>query len=317
VTVAGRLANQPAMTAPAATPAPLTPPLPDHRGSVARLIALLDVEALELDLFRGQSTNAGWQRVYGGQVVAQALMAASKTVDAARLCHSLHSYFIRPGDPAHPIVYRVERDRDGQSFTTRRVVAIQHGRPIFNLAASFQVAETGLSHADMPPAAPPPEGLKSDGEWALENADRAPEPHRTLWKTRERPIEYRAVDPVDSLAPVAMPPRTQFWARTAAPVSVDEPMARALFAYASDMTLLDTCMLPHAIAWHDPRLQVASLDHAIWFNATPDLNEFVLFDQDSPVASGGRGLNRALVYSRAGALVASVVQEGLIRYRGL
>ena len=288
---------------------------PDHAGSVGRLLALLDVERIEDNLFRGQSTNAGWMRVYGGQVVAQALMAASKTVADGRLCHSLHSYFIRPGDPAHPIVYNVERDRDGQSFTTRRVVAIQKGRPIFNMAASFQAQESGLAHGFAVPDAPAPETLRSDAEWAVINADRTPEPFKTLWTTRERPIEFRAIDPGDAFAPVATPPHARHWCRAAAPVDVSEPFARALFAYASDMTMLDTCLLPHAIAWSDPRLQVASLDHAIWFNATPDLNDWLLFDQDSPVAGGGRGMNRGIVYNRAGAVVANVMQEGLIRYR--
>jgi acyl-CoA thioesterase-2 len=290
-------------------------PLPDHAGAVGRLITLLDVERIEDDLYRGQSTNAGWMRIYGGQIVAQALMAASKTVDDSRLCHSLHCYFIRPGDPTHPVVYRVERDRDGGSFTTRRVVAIQKGRPIFNMAASFQTEEDGLTHAATLPAVIPPEQLKSDAEWAIINAERTPEPFRTIWRTRERPIEFRAVDHVDSFEPVAKPPRAQHWCRAAAPFSVSAPVARALFAYASDMTMLDTAMLPHAIAWTNPRLQVASLDHAIWFNATPDLNDWLLFDQDAPVAGGGRGLNRAIVYARDGRVVANVVQEGLIRYR--
>ncbi len=288
---------------------------PDHAGSVARLLTLLDVERFEDDLFRGQSTNAGWQRVYGGQVVAQALMAASNTVDPSRLCHSLHSYFIRPGDPKHPIVYRVERDRDGQSFTTRRVVAIQHGRPIFNMAASFQVQEPGLTHSFPMPEAPAPETLQSDAEWAQIHADSAPEPFRTLWKTRERPIEFRAVDKMDPFNPVAHPPRTQHWCRAAATVDITPPVARALFAYASDMTMLDTALLPHAIAWSNPQLQVASLDHAIWFNATPNMNDWLLFDQDAPVSGGGRGLNRALVYTRAGEQIATVMQEGLMRYR--
>jgi acyl-CoA thioesterase-2 len=288
----------------------------DPAASVARLLALLDVERIEDDLYRGQSTNAGWVRVYGGQVVAQALMAASKTVDPSRLCHSLHSYFIRPGDPAHPIVYRVERDRDGQSFTTRRVVAIQKGRPIFNLAASFQTQEKGLTHEfAMPADVPPPDTLRSEAEWALINAHRMEEPRRTIALTRDRPIDFRAVDPTDFFEPAAMPPRARHWCKAAAPFDVTEPFARALFAYASDMTMLDTCLLPHAISWSDQRLQVASLDHAIWFNATPDLNDWLLFDQDSPVAGGGRGLNRGTVYNRAGQVVASVVQEGLIRYR--
>jgi acyl-CoA thioesterase-2 len=283
--------------------------------SIDRLLALLDVEDLGDDRFRGQSTNAGWMRVYGGQVVAQALMAASKTVEPGRLCHSLHSYFIRPGDPAEPIVYRVERDRDGASFTTRRIVALQKGRPIFNMAASFQIEEAGLEHGFAMPDAPDPLTLQSEAEWAAIHADSAPEPFRTIWKTRDRPIDFRAVEATDPFHPVAMPPRARHWCRAAAPVDVAPPVARALFAYASDMTMLDTCLLPHAIAWTDKSLQVASLDHAIWFNATPDLNDWLLFDQDSPVAGGGRGLNRGLVYNRTGRLVASVVQEGLIRHR--
>lgn len=283
--------------------------------SVARLLELLDVEPLEADLYRGQSTNAGWSRVYGGQVVAQALMAASKTVRPERLCHSLHSYFLRPGDPAHPIVYRVERDRDGQSFTTRRVIAIQHGRPIFNMAASFQLAEAGLTHAFKPPVVTPPEDLPSEAEVMRRHADKAPEPYRTLWKNRDRPIEFRAVETIDPFKPKSMPPRSHHWCRAAARVNVTAPVARALFAYASDMTMLDTCLLPHAVAWTNPQLQVASLDHAIWFNDTPDLNDWLLFDQDSPVAGGGRGLNRGLVSTRAGKPVASIMQEGLIRFR--
>lgn len=291
------------------------PQNPDPAASIARLLALLDVEPLEADLFRGQSTNAGWQRVYGGQVVAQALMAASKTVRPERLCHSLHSYFLRPGDPAHPIVYRVERDRDGQSFTTRRVIAIQHGRPIFNMAASFQLEEPGLAHSFPAPKVTPPEQLQSEAEWAAENADKAPEPFRTLWKTRDRPIEFRAVEKIDPFKPEAHPPRAHYWCRAAAPVDVTPPIARALFAYASDMTLLDTCLLPHAIAWTNPDLQVASLDHAIWFNDTPDMSDWLLFDQDSPVSGGARGLNRGLVYNRFGRQIATLMQEGLIRYR--
>jgi acyl-CoA thioesterase-2 len=288
---------------------------PDHVGSVGRLLALLDVEQLEADLYRGQSTNAGWMRVYGGQVVAQALMAASKTVEDGRLCHSVHCYFIRPGDPGHPIIYRVERDRDGQSFTTRRVIAIQKGRPIFNMAASFQTQEPGLSHAAALPDAPQPDTLMTEAELTLRNAEKAPEPFRTMWKTRERPIEFRPVLPLDSFNPGKHPPKTQYWCKAAAPVDVPAPMARALFAYASDMTLLDTCLLPHGIAWSNPGLQVASLDHAIWFYDTPDLNDWLLFDQDSPVAGGGRGLNRAVVHAPDGRLVAAIMQEGLIRYR--
>lgn len=287
----------------------------DPAASITRLIDLLDVQPQGDDVFRGQSTNEGWQRVYGGQVVAQALMAASKTVDGGRLCHSLHSYFIRPGDPAHAIDYKVERDRDGASFTTRRIIALQKGRPIFNMAASFQAPEEGLEHATALPDVTPPETLRSDAEWAEINAERIPEPQRTLWRERDRPLEFRPVEYVDPFSPEATLPLAHHWVRAAAPFEAPEPVMRALFAYASDMTMLDTCLLPHAIAWSDKRLQVASLDHAIWFNTTPDLNNWLLFDQDSPVASGGRGLNRGIVYDRTGHVVANVVQEGLIRYR--
>ena len=295
---------------PAVLPAPAA-----AAASIARLQVLLDVEAIEPDLYRGQSTDAGWQRVYGGQVVAQALMAASKSVGDERLCHSLHAYFIRAGDPAHPIDYRVHRDRDGASFTTRRVVALQHGRPIFNMAASFQIEEGGLTHSAAPPDAPPPESLASEAELTARHADTTPEPYRTLWLTRDRPIEFRPVEPLDPFKPQRQAPHALHWCRAAAPVDVGPAVARALLAYASDMTLLDTCLLPHAVAWTDPALQVTSLDHAIWFNTTPDMNVWLLFDQDSPVAGGGRGLNRALVTDRDGRPVASVVQEGLIRYR--
>lgn len=302
-----------------------TPPSPpDPARAVARLLALLDLEEVETDLFRGQSTNEGWMRVYGGQVVAQALMAASRTVPAtgegARLCHSLHSYFIRPGDPASPIVYKVERDRDGASFSTRRVVAIQKGRPIFNMAASFQVAEPGLEHAVSPPAdVPHPETLESDSDWARRNAEHAPEPWRTLWLTRERPLDVRAEGQDDFFAPTRRPPQQRNWIRLAAPISAEQAadpvLQRCLFAYASDMTLLDTCLNPHAISWANPALQSASLDHAIWFNQTPDMNRWHLFDADSPMAGGGRGTNRAIVHDIDGRPVACLMQEGLIRHR--
>lgn len=287
---------------------------PDPADAVARLVALLDVEPLEVDLFRGQSTDPGWTRVYGGQVVAQALMAASKTV-RDRLAHSLHAYFLRPGDPQAPIIYRVERDRDGTSFTTRRVVAIQHGRPIFNLAASFQIAEDGFDHAAPMPKVVGPDGLKNERELFTKRADATPEPWRTLWATRERPIEFRPVESHDPFKPNKTKPLAHHWFRAASTVAADPVLARCLLAYASDMTLLDTCLLPHAVSWSDPALQAASIDHAMWFHATPDLNDWHLFAQDSPRAVGGRGLNRGLVFASNGALIATVAQEGLIRYR--
>ena len=305
------------------TEAPAPIPAPDPQRAVTRLLELLQLEELETDLFRCQSTDEGWIRVYGGQVVAQALMAASQTVPEGRLCHSLHSYFIRPGDPKLPIDYKVERDRDGAGFTTRRVVAIQKGRPIFNMATSFQVPETGFEHAVSPPAdVPHPDTLQSDAEWTRENAHAAPEPWRTMWLGRERPLDTRPVEP-DSLAeffnPKVKPPQQRHWLRLAAPLAADlaaDPvLQRCLFAYASDMTLLDTCLAPHGISWANPALQSASLDHAIWFNATPDMNQWHLFDQDSPMAGGGRGINRAIVHDINGRPVACLMQEGLIRYR--
>ncbi|GGI71156.1 acyl-CoA thioesterase II [Polymorphobacter multimanifer] len=289
---------------------------PDLASSVTRLIELLDIEELDTDLYRGATRDEGWKRVYGGQVVAQALVAASRTVPAERLCHSLHAYFIRAGDPAHPIVYKVERDRDGGSFTTRRVVALQQGKPIFNMAASFQTEEAGLSHASSMPAAPAPETLLNEAELTLRHAEQTPEPYRSMWLARERPIEFKPAVVFDVFNPIAAPPFSQNWCRLAAPLAdIDPALARALFAYASDMTMLDICLQPHAVAWTNPRLQAASLDHAIWFYATPNMNDWLLFDGDSPVAGGGRGLNRALVYGADGTLVAAVQQEGLIRYR--
>ena len=289
--------------------------VPDPAASIARLIALIDVEPLEIDLFRGQSTDAGWHRVYGGQVVAQALMAASKTVDGGRFAHSCHAYFLRPGDPKAPIVYRVERDRDGQSFSSRRVIAVQHGRPIFNMAASFQVAEAGFEHSMPMPVVAAAATLLSEAELQARNAEHTPEPYRTAWALRDRPIEFRPVEPHSPFTPDPRPPVQHNWFRAAAPVTADPLMARCLLAYASDMTLLDTCLMPHAVSWTDPALQVASIDHALWFHATPDLNDWLLFAQDSPRAGGSRGLNRGLIYSAAGELVASAIQEGLIRHR--
>ncbi|MGI4877333.1 MAG: acyl-CoA thioesterase [Janthinobacterium lividum] len=288
----------------------------DPAAAVARLIALLDVEALEVDLFRGPCYDGGWHRVYGGQVVAQALVAASKTVRPERLPHSLHAYFLRPGDPQAPIICRVERDRDGQSFSTRRVVAIQHGRQIFNMAASFQVAEDGLTHGTAMPRVAGPDGLPNEFDLHQLAAESVPEPYRTLWSTRDRPIEVRPVTYNDVARPRKTKPIAHNWFRAASMVPEDSVLARCLLAYASDLTLADTCLLPHAVNWTDPALQGASIDHAVWFHASPDLNDWLLIAQESPRACGGRGLNRGSIFSRTGELVASVMQEGLIRYRG-
>ncbi len=289
---------------------------PDPAAAVAALCTLLDLEELEVDLYRGRASDPGWPRVFGGQVVAQALMAASRTVRADRPAHSLHAYFLRPGDPGAPIVYRVERERDGASFSTRHVSAIQHGRPIFTLTASFQIEETGLAHSAAMPRVAAPALLKNDAELFAANADRTPEPWRSLWAARARPIEIRPVEVHDPFKPKRGKPLAHHWLRAAAPVAADPALARCLLAYASDMTLLDTCLLPHAVSWSDPALQAVSIDHSLWFHATPDMNAWHLFAQDSPRASGGRGLNRGLIFAADGTLVASAVQEGLIRYRG-
>lgn len=289
---------------------------PDTANAVGRLCCLLDLETLEADLFRGQSNDPGWTRVYGGQVVAQALMAASRTVRADRLAHSLHAYFLRPGDPEAPIVYRVARERDGTSFATRRVAGIQHGRQIFSLTASFQINESGFDHAADMPRVAAPDLLKNDEQLFAANAAATPEPWRTLWAKRDRPIEIRPVEAHDPFRPKRTTPVAHYWLRAATPLVADPVLARCLLAFASDMTILDTCLLPHGIAWSDPALQAASIDHALWFHTTPDLNEWHLNAQDSPRASGSRGLNRGLIFARDGTLVASVMQEGLIRTRG-
>jgi acyl-CoA thioesterase-2 len=284
--------------------------------ALQRLLHLLDVEEIEVDLYRGRNTDAGWIRVYGGQVVAQALAAAQRTIGEDRFVHSLHSYFLRPGEPKVPILYKVERDRDGTSFSTRRVSAIQHGRPIFTLTASFQVDEPGLSHSSTMPDAPEPETLLSEAEWQAKAGDRIPEPFRTIWASRDRPFDFRAVQPQNPFKPKPRPPHAQHWFRTDGEVPDDRRLSACLLAYASDMTLLDTCILPHAVGWTDRRLQAASLDHAIWFHGPYRPAAFHLIDQRSPTSGGGRGLNEGRVFARDGTLVATVVQEGLIRYRG-
>jgi acyl-CoA thioesterase-2 len=283
--------------------------------ALARLIRLLDVEEIEVDLYRGANTDAGWVRVYGGQVVAQALASAQRTVGDDRPVHSLHSYFIRPGEPRIPILYKVDRERDGASFTTRRVTAIQHGRAIFALAASFQQREEGFTHQDPFPDAIGPDGMPSERELNERAGDRIPEPFRTNWANRDRPFEFRPVQPVNPFKPRQLPPATRNWFRADGEVPPGQALRAALFAYATDMTLLDTCLLPHAVSWTDPKLQAASLDHAIWFHREPDPGQWHLFDQASPAASGGRGLNIGKIFAQDGGLVATVVQEGLIRYR--
>ncbi|MGQ0741228.1 MAG: acyl-CoA thioesterase II [Alphaproteobacteria bacterium] len=280
---------------------------------VAELLDVLDLEQIEVNIFRGISPRDRWQRVFGGQVLGQALVAASRTV-GERTCHSLHAYFLRPGDPKLPILYEVDRARDGGSFTARRVVAIQSGQQIFNMAASFQVSETGLEHQSRMPDAPDPESLPSEKQRRLELASTVPDEARA-WFLRERPIEIRAVDPADRFKAGKHPPHQVVWMRATGAMPDNPRLHQCVLAYASDMTLLDTCLLPHGFSVMSGNMQLASLDHAMWFHRPFRADEWLLYVQDSPSASGGRGFNRGDIYRRDGTLVASVAQEGLIRKR--
>ena len=283
----------------------------DGKNAMAEVLALLDLEAIDEDTFRGLSPQGRIQRVFGGQVLGQALIAATRTVDVSRICHSLHAYFLRPGDPRVPILYEVDRSRDGHSFSARRVAAIQHGKQIFILAASFQRPEQGYEHQDQMPDVPPPEALEDETEARRRHADQLPEFLRE-WLTRARPFETRPVilDPPGDRP--ARPPCDNVWFRAAAPVP--DAFSQALLAYASDATLLSTSLLPHGKAIFS-NLQVASLDHAMWFHRPVRFDDWLLYAQDSPSASGARGFNRGAIFSRDGTLVASVTQEGLIRPR--
>ncbi|HAY05138.1 MAG TPA: acyl-CoA thioesterase II [Hyphomonas sp.] len=280
---------------------------------VGDLLTLLDIERLEHDLFRGQSPDEEEsQRVFGGQVIAQSLVAAYRTVPPDRLCHSLHCYFIRPGDPSVPIIYQVDHARDGGSFTTRRVVAIQHGKQIFNLAASFHVVEEGWHHQHAMPDVPSPEGLDDRVEWRRQFAEKLPERHRGHF-LRPRPVEMREIDPLDPLKPAKSSDVHHLWFRVARPIDEAPWLHHCLLAYASDMALLGTGNRPHGISWMTGELMSASLDHAMWFHAPLKFDEWHLYTMDSPYAGGARSFNRGSVYDASGQLVASVAQEGLMR----
>lgn len=278
------------------------------------LIDLLDVEPLEINLFRGQSHDIGNKAVFGGQVLGQALAAALKTVDPARTVHSLHGYFLRPGDVNVPIVYDVDRIRDGKSFTTRRIKAIQHGEAIFNMAVSCQVPEAGLEHQDSMPAAPAPETLKSEYEWRETWAHHLPEKARATF-IRKRPIDIRPIDPQDPFAPDRRAPKKMVWFRVDGQLPDDQRVHQAMLAFASDFGLMGTAMLPHAITWFNPKVQGASLDHAMWFHRPFRADDWLLYEMESPTAVGARGLNFGKIWARDGRLVCSVVQEGLQRLR--
>ena len=279
------------------------------------LVDLLDLEELEVNIFRGRSPQEGWQRVFGGQVLGQALVAASRTVEQERVAHSLHGYFLRPGDPTIPILYQVDRIRDGRSFTTRRVVAIQHGVAIFNMSASFQREESGLEHQTGFPDTPDPDSLPGYAErveaFRRENPGVSEE-----WLERERPIDQRSVEPGAFMGSrEKLPPHQRVWFRADGKLPDLLALHQCVLAYASDYTLLDTSILPHGIAFHEDKLQCASLDHAMWFHRRFRADEWLLYVQDSPAAAGARGFNRGTVFTRDGTLVASVAQEGLIRLR--
>lgn len=279
------------------------------------LIQQLGLEQLEVNLFRGQSQDLGWGTVFGGQVLGQALSAAVQTVSEDRFVHSLHGYFLRPGDVNHPIIYEVDRIRDGKSFATRRVVAIQKGRPIFNMAASFQVEEEGFSHQDEMPEVPGPEGLKSEQELAELVKDLIPEPMRER-ALAERPIELRPVRPTNPLKPRVSEPEHAVWYRSLRELPDDPSLHRYLLAYGSDFHFLTTALKPHGMSWLSPGMQMASLDHAMWFHRPFRMDEWLLHVVESPTTSGARGLVRGRFFTRDGKLVATTAQEGLMRKHG-
>jgi acyl-CoA thioesterase-2 len=278
------------------------------------LVALLALEPIEHNLFRGQSQDLGWGTVFGGQVLGQALAAASHTVPPERVVHSLHGYFLRPGAVDAPIVYDVHRIRDGSSFTTRRVVAIQRGEAIFSLSCSFQVDEPGLEHRPTMPEVPGPDGLLNERELALAHLARIPAPLRER-AVAERPIEARPVEPSFGLDGRKRPPHRAIWLRASGPLPDDPAVHRSLLAYASDSHFLGTAMQPHGVSWLTPGLQVASLDHAMWFHRPFRMDRWLLYVMESPTASGARGLVRGQVFDADGVLVASTAQEGLMRDR--
>ena len=277
------------------------------------LLALLELEQLEVNLFRGESRDIGAPQVFGGQVLGQALSAAAATVEA-RVVHSLHAYFLRRGDCNAPIVYQVDRSLDGHSFANRRVVAIQHGQQIFTMAASFQASEAGFDHQIAMPPVPPPESLADTSGPPGALLARLPERVRRFFE-RPRPFEFRIVQSIDYLHPQSAPPERQIWFRAVDALGDDEMLHRRLLAYVSDFFLLDTATLPHGTSVLKPTLVMASIDHALWFHRALRVDDWLLCAMESPSASGARGFARASVFARDGRLVASAAQEGLVRAR--
>ena len=289
-------------------------PVQNTAQALQGLVDLLRLEQLEHNLFRGQSRDVGGPAVFGGQVLGQALMAAARTVAAGQSVHSLHGYFLRAGDKAVPIVYDVDRIRDGASFATRRVVAIQHGQAIFHMSASFHKREAGPAHQDTMPEAPPPESLADDHLRERAMADRLPERRREFLQLPQ-PVELRPVHPLDPLTPEPRPAQALHWLRAPHALPDDPLLHQALLAYASDWSLMRVAMLPHGLSFNQPAVQGVSLDHAMWFHRDFRFDDWLLYQSDSPSLAGARGFCRGSLWSRDGVLVASVAQEGLIRVR--
>ncbi len=281
--------------------------------TIGELIDLLNLEQIDDNIFRGQNYKAPWGRVFGGQVLAQSLNAARRTVPEDRLLHSMHGYFILGGDINQPIIYQVDRIRNGRSFTTRRVVAIQKGRAIFNMSASFQIEEKGFEHQISMPNVPSPEAIISDQKWAKKYKKELPEMYKRYQV--ERPIEFRPVEKHDPLNVKNQGPFRHIWLKAKDILPNDKRLHQEILAYASDYNLMGTALLPHRESFTRSQMQMASLDHAMWFHHDFKVDEWLLYALDSPAASNSRGFNRGNFFSTNGKLIASVVQEGLIRQR--
>ena len=277
-----------------------------------KIIETLDLEEIELNHYLATSPNEGWQRVYGGQVIGQALVAASRTVSTDRSAHSLHGYFLRAGDTDIPILYKVDRIRDGKSFTTRRVVAVQRGQAIFTMSISFQVDEGGLNHQFDMPDVPGPDDLQTEDEIRQVQSKNWPKEFQDSFSGSSA-IQVKPIEPIDLLNPKPAEPVQRCWMRCGDKLPDDPRIHQCVLAYLSDWSLLDTATRPHAVSFMQDNVQVASLDHAMWFHRPFRADEWLLYDQDSPSASGARGFNRGLIYNQSGKLVASTTQDGLVR----
>jgi acyl-CoA thioesterase-2 len=292
----------------------MTSPDTTSAAAIENLLSILDLEPLEDNLFRGRSPQQSWQRVFGGQTLGQALVAAVRTVPAERVAHSLHAYFLQPGDLTIPIIYSVERVRDGGSFTTRRVTATQHGRAMFVMSVSFHKQEPGLDHQEPMPDVPKPEDLPSERELRDRMIAKLPESMRAYWE-RERPIELRPVDVSRYFSREPRKPEQYVWMRATGTLPDNFPLHQCVLAYASDFSLLDTALIAHGKLMFDPDIQLASLDHALWFHRPFRADDWLLYAQDSPNTHGARGFCRGSIFTRDGVLIASTAQEGLTRQR--